>query len=1066
MQFRILGAIEAGGPSVMVDLGPPKQRALLAVLLLHCGEIVPTERLIELLWGDDAPRTAAHSIQIYVSELRRALQPLGRGRLIITRPPGYVLDAPPDLVDAHIFGRLVDEGLSRVTSGDTESAAEALRSALALWHGPALSDFVYEEFAQPYIRRLNDLRLDAIEGLAAAELGLGRTSEALSLVEVAVREDPLRERSRELLMLALYRAGRHAEALRNFQQLRELLDEELGLEPSPPLRRLQERILRHDPTLLPQTQVAVGEVRNPYKGLRPFGEGDTDDFHGRDALIDSLLALLAGGRRLVSLVGPSGAGKSSLVGAGLVPRLRAGAVPGSERWIVLSMVPALDPLAEAEAAIARAVGPVPYVGSARRKVRPLLRAIPRGRQVLLTVDQFEEVFAVEEPARQRFLRALVGAVADVSGPLTVVLTLRADYYDRPLLDRDFAAVFVPSVVNVLPMTAYELEAAIVKPAGQVGVTVETALLAELVADAVGRPSGLPLLQYALTELFDQRADVTLTSASYRAMGGLQGVLSRRAEELYEQLGEEEQRTAMQVFLRLIRLADGTGETRRRMPLGQLVDMEVEPITLSKVLNAFGRYRLLSFDREALTGEATVEVAHEALFREWSRLAGWIDRHRASLRRRDVLALAVEEWELAGRNPDYLLAGRRLEEFDAWRREGALQLTRREQAFLDAALEHSRMLRERELTAAREQRSLRRSVVGLTAALLRSGGPPAPRVAILHEGGHMFTHFTREAFAQAVRQLGLVGHDLFFTAGRSREAKVADLRRASEAGYGLIVTHDMLDEDVAAVAREFPDTRYISIWAFDDTPNVTGFGFQTHQVSYLAGAAAALNSETGMIGFIGGVDFSRIWHFQAGYEAGARALNPDIEVIVEYITEWPDWDGFRQPAQGRRIAEEMYGRGADVIMHAAAGSGVGLFEAAAAMSAASGRHLWAIGVDQDEYVTIARTLGVVDAEAWRKHILSSVVLRYDLATVQVIEEFAQGSWTPGMRTFDLESGFVEISYSGGFLDDVRPQLEDLKRQIINGQIDVNRWPADKEAMARKRGAPLRRVRDAARHVEQS
>ena len=343
--FRILGSMEAGSGAAVAALGPPKQRALLAILLIHLGEIIPIDRLIDLLWGDHPPRTAEHSVQIYISELRKALEPFGGDSLIVTRQPGYQLQATPGSVDAHEFEQLVREGTARIAAGDRVAGVAALRSALRLWRGPALSDFAYEEFAQAYIRRLNDLHLDVIEDLAAAELDAGQTSDILPLLEAAIQEDPLRERSRELLMLALYRVGRHAEALRTFQRLRELLAEELGLDPSPPLQRLQERILLHDPTLVADAQPVTDSQRrrNPYKGLRAFGETDAPDFFGRDALVDRLLVALREGTRLITLVGPSGSGKSSVVAAGLVPRLRSGAVDGSDRWLIATIVPGANP---------------------------------------------------------------------------------------------------------------------------------------------------------------------------------------------------------------------------------------------------------------------------------------------------------------------------------------------------------------------------------------------------------------------------------------------------------------------------------------------------------------------------------------------------------------------------------------------------------------------------------------------------------------------------------------------------------------------------------------------------
>jgi DNA-binding SARP family transcriptional activator len=158
MHFRVLGALEAGSGEAVAQLGPPKQRALLAVLLMHVGQIVPTERLIDLLWGEAAPRTASHSIQIYVSELRRALEPLAGRQLIITRPPGYLLDVPREAIDALNFEQLVEDGLKELEAGNSQAARGSLRAALKLWHGPALSDFTYEEFAQPYIRRFHDRR--------------------------------------------------------------------------------------------------------------------------------------------------------------------------------------------------------------------------------------------------------------------------------------------------------------------------------------------------------------------------------------------------------------------------------------------------------------------------------------------------------------------------------------------------------------------------------------------------------------------------------------------------------------------------------------------------------------------------------------------------------------------------------------------------------------------------------------------------------------------------------------------------------------------------------------------
>ena len=213
-------------------------------------------------------------------------------------------------------------------------------------------------------------------------------------------------------MLALYRSGRHAEALRTYQQLRTTLVDELGLDPSPSLQRLQERILLHDPSLLPQPEQPAPDAsqRNPYKGLRSFTEADAPDFFGRDALVERLIRALETGSHLVALVGPSGSGKSSAIAAGLIPRLREGAIPGSDRWVIAQMVPGTNPLAEVEAVVAAAAG-VPTglatlldVEAAPDGASMPLRMMPEGSRVLLVIDQFEELFTItDEVARRRFL---------------------------------------------------------------------------------------------------------------------------------------------------------------------------------------------------------------------------------------------------------------------------------------------------------------------------------------------------------------------------------------------------------------------------------------------------------------------------------------------------------------------------------------------------------------------------------------------------------------------------------------------------------------------------------------
>lgn len=267
LELGLLGPFEVridhGAP---VALGGVRQRALLAVLGLQANQLVSTDRLIDELWGEDRPSTAVHTVQVFVSRLRRALGPAG-GRLL-TRPPGYVLELGPDELDAGRCKRLFDRGRSVLGAGDAAAAVVLLQSAQALWRGPPLADFTYEPFAQATIARLEELRLSCREELIEAELASGRHAKVVSELESLVREQPLRERPRGQLMVALYRCGRQAEALEAFQRARRTLVDELGLDPSPALQELEHRILRQDPSL-DATMAEAGIAQIPSVEDRP-----------------------------------------------------------------------------------------------------------------------------------------------------------------------------------------------------------------------------------------------------------------------------------------------------------------------------------------------------------------------------------------------------------------------------------------------------------------------------------------------------------------------------------------------------------------------------------------------------------------------------------------------------------------------------------------------------------------------------------------------------------------------------------------------------------------------------
>jgi DNA-binding SARP family transcriptional activator len=286
LEFRILGPLEVWDGEKTLELGGQRQRAVLALLAIHVGEVVPSERLITYLWGESPPPTAATSLQNAVSQLRKTLG----ADVLETRTPGYALKADKEAVDARRFEQLVNEA----RSAEADRRADLVGEALQLWRGPPLADFAYEGFAQNETARLEELRLTALEERIEAQLELGAAAELVGELEQLVRENPLRERPRGQLMLALYRSGRQAEALQAYQDARRMLVDELGIEPTPSLQQLHASILRQESALQPQAVPGAGE----------------------DRLGEVVRALLSG--RLVHVLGP---GPSSENGQSLAARL-------------------------------------------------------------------------------------------------------------------------------------------------------------------------------------------------------------------------------------------------------------------------------------------------------------------------------------------------------------------------------------------------------------------------------------------------------------------------------------------------------------------------------------------------------------------------------------------------------------------------------------------------------------------------------------------------------------------------------------------------------------------------
>jgi DNA-binding SARP family transcriptional activator len=396
MEFRILGPLEVIDQGRTVRITGPRERALLTALLLRPGETVSTDRLIDLLWSEDAPGNPSNALQAVVTRVRKALGRHGRD-LLVTRTPGYALAVGHEQVDAVRFERLIAQAKD-LLQHDPATASDLVGQALALWRGPALQELADQALAGQETARLEELRLTALEARIEADLTLGRHSELIGELQALVAAHPLRERFRGQLMLALYRAGRQAEALEVYQQARTLLGEELGLDPEPGLQALQAQILRQDPSLA----VSAG----PNRGRGHTLPARISSFIGRAAELEDLRRLLTRSR-LVTVIGPGGSGKTSLAVEAARAALSSQEGPGPVAVFFVDLAPVADP-AHLPAAVAAALGLRGGPGAAGTPTPPEVQLedfLRANDSLLLVLDNCEHLVEAVAHLTDRLLRA-------------------------------------------------------------------------------------------------------------------------------------------------------------------------------------------------------------------------------------------------------------------------------------------------------------------------------------------------------------------------------------------------------------------------------------------------------------------------------------------------------------------------------------------------------------------------------------------------------------------------------------------------------------------------------------
>jgi WD40 repeat protein len=488
----------------------------------------------------------------------------------------------------------------------------------------------------------------------------------------------------------------------------------------------------------------------PFKGLASFEPVDADYFFGRERLVAELVARLVGAGFL-GIVGPSGSGKSSVLRAGLLPALAGGVLPGSEGWRRLLLRPGERPLEELRRVL---------VSGAKDPLAEALGALPGNARLLLAVDQFEELFTACDSDAERiaFSDALVRAAADPDGRAVVVVALRADFYGRFAAYPGLAGLLGTNQVLVGPMQASELRRAVELPAARVGLRVEPQLADALVDDVEGEPGALPLLSTALLELWQKRHDNALTLAAYRESGGVHGAVARLAEGTYARIPDERRQLVRTVMLRLVGEGEGDAPVRRRAPLAEL-DLE-RNTDVEDVLGVLADSRLVT------VSEGNVEVAHEALLREWPRLREWIEEDAEGRRLRRHITQAATEWAAAGRDRGELYRGARLAAALDWSADHALDVNELEREFVAESREASEQETKR---VRRTNRRLRGLLVGVAVLLAAAAAGGSFAVAQRSEARDAET-------AQFVQRLGaqaLVEEDLDLSLLLARQAVAID-----------------------------------------------------------------------------------------------------------------------------------------------------------------------------------------------------------------------------------------------------------------------------------------------------
>ena len=717
LKIILLGRFLIEQDGTVVNIPSRPVQSLLAYLVLTAGTAHRREKLAGILWPDSAESNARSNLRHALWRLRRALGDAADH--VVADDLAVAFHNGGDVwIDTAILEQTASQGWS----------IEDLQEAVSLYQGELLPGF-YDDWVSLERQRLQAILEQKMGLLLDGLVQAGRWQDVLAWGERWIALGQVPEPAYRALMVAHAGLGDPAGMAAIYQRCSQALARELGVEPSEQTLALYEDLaagklpvtaIVDEVSAQPDFETAPEPGEPPFKGLHFFDEEDADLFFGREQLTSRMVEHLRSSRFL-AVVGASGSGKSSVVRAGLVPALKKGSAPVKDEHVHV-ITPTAHPLESLAVSLTRdepSVSPATVLADDMARDPRTLRMYAQrrvgGGPQLLVVDHFEELFTLcrSEAERKAFIDNVLAAACpsepgsvdgecDTRQHVTVVVLLRADFYAHCAPYPGLRDALERHQIFVGPMSAEELRRAVEEPARQGGWVFQPGLVDLLLQEIKDEPGGLPLLSHALLETWHRRRGRTMTLAGYRESGGVRGAIAHTANRVLSELDPEEHEVARRIFVRLTEPGEGTQDTRRRAGLSELVSDAADASRVETVLNKLADARLVS------VGEATAEVAHEALIREWPTLREWLDEDRAGIRLHRHLTESARAWQRLDRDPGELYGGARLAQASEWAEAHAAELNALERAFLSASLDQARQReaereaqRQRELEAARK-----------------------------------------------------------------------------------------------------------------------------------------------------------------------------------------------------------------------------------------------------------------------------------------------------------------------------------------------------------------------------